>query len=74
MQTQQIAEREPATHCARQIAAKRARLLHYAPVLAVPRLRRIPMIGMPGKDLLGAVELLEEHAARQQMRPGHRAQ
>ena len=32
------------------------------------------MIGVAGKDLLGAVELFQEHAARQQMRPGHGTQ
>ncbi len=29
---------------------------------------------MAGVDLLGAVELFEEHAAREQMRPGHPAE
>src|SRR5690242_18675505 len=34
----------------------------------------VAMIGMPGVDLLGAVELFEEHAAHEKMRPGHRAE
>jgi hypothetical protein len=32
------------------------------------------MIRMAGEDLLGAVELLQQQAAHQEMRPGHRAQ
>ena len=31
------------------------------------------MIRVAGEDLLGAVKLLQQHAARQKMRPGHRA-
>lgn len=30
------------------------------------------MVRVAGEDLLGPVKLLEQHAARQQMRPGHR--
>ena len=32
------------------------------------------MIGVSGEDLLGAVELFQQHPAHQQMRPGHRAE
>ena len=32
------------------------------------------MIGVAGEDLLRPVELFQQHAAAQQMRPGHRAQ
>ena len=34
----------------------------------------LAMIGMAGENLLGAVELLQEHAAHQEVRPGQRAQ
>jgi len=33
-----------------------------------------PVIRVAGEDLLGAVKLLEQQAAHQQMRPGHRAE
>ena len=36
------------------------------------RCRSLPVIGMAGEDLLRPVELLEQHAAHQKMRPGHR--
>src|SRR5262245_43379319 len=32
-----------------------------------------PVVGMSGEDLLGAVELFDQHDAHQHMRPGHRA-
>ena len=32
------------------------------------------MIGMAGVDLLRPVELLQQHAAHEEVRPGHRAQ
>src|SRR5690242_11136426 len=34
----------------------------------------VPVIGMAGEDLLRPVQLLEQHAAHQQMRPGHLAE
>lgn len=33
-----------------------------------------PVVGVPGEDLLGAIELLEQHAAGEQMRPCHRSE
>ncbi len=41
---------------------------------AVHSLTLLPMIGMAGEDLLRPIKLLEEHAANQEMRPGHRPQ
>jgi len=32
------------------------------------------MVGMPGENLLGAVELFQKHAAGKEVRPGHRAE
>jgi hypothetical protein len=34
----------------------------------------IPVVRVTGKYLLGAIELLEEHAADEQMRPCHRSE
>src|SRR5260370_895908 len=33
-----------------------------------------PMMGMTGEDLLGGVELLQQHATHQERRPGQRPQ
>ena len=36
--------------------------------------RSLPVIGVAGEDLLGAVELFQQHAANEKMRPSHRPQ
>jgi hypothetical protein len=40
---------------------------------ALIRPESFSVIGMAGEHLLGAVKLLQQHAARQKMRPGHLA-
>ena len=56
------------------IADAAALILSAQPQAPPENATSLAVIGEAGEDLLGAVELLQEHAAHEEVRPGQRAQ